>query len=144
MPTGSRSDPYANFRFLVEIDSLVVAGFAEVTGIQAETETEEYREGGVNDHVHKFPRLTRYPNLVFKRGLTESAELWNWYGNVVDGRVQRKNGAILLVDRTGEPAWRWEFVQAYPVKWTGPDLRGDGNATAIETLELVHNGLRKA
>jgi phage tail-like protein len=144
MPTGTRKDPIANFRFLVELDSLVVAGFSEVTGIQAETETEEYREGGVNDHVHRFRKITKYPNLVLKRGITDSALLWNWYKDVVDGRVQRRNGAILLFDRTGTLAWRWEFVQAYPVKWTGPDLRGDGNATAIEALELVHNGLKKA
>jgi phage tail-like protein len=143
MPTGVRSDPFANFRFLVEIDSLVVAGFSEVTGIQVETETEEYREGGVNDHVHKFRKITKYPNLMFKRGLTDSAVLWNWYRDVVDGRVQRRNGAILLFDRSGVPVWRWEFVQAYPVKWTGPDLRGDGSATAIEALELVHKGLNR-
>lgn len=144
MPTGARKDPLANFRFLVEIDSLVVAGFSEVTGIQVETETEEYREGGVNDYVHRFRKLTKYPNLVFRRGLTDSSALWDWYRDVVDGRVQRKNGAILLFDRLGAQAWRWEFVQAYPVKWTGPELRGEGNATAIEALEIAHNGLKKA
>lgn len=144
MPTGVRNDPFATFRFQVEIDSLVVAGFSDVTGIQAETETEEYREGGVNEHVHKFRKLTKFPNLVFKRGITDSDVLWSWYKDVVDGKVQRRNGAIILLDREGNPKWRWEFVQAYPVKWTGPDLKADGIANAIEALELTHNGLKKA
>lgn len=144
MPTGVRKDPFATFCFQVEIDSLVVAGFSDVSGIQADTETEEYPEGGVNEYVHKFRKLTRYPNLVFKRGITDSDALWSWYKDVVDGKVQRRNGAIILLDREGNPTWRWEFVQAYPVKWTGPDLKADGNTTAIEALELTHNGLKKA
>lgn len=144
MPTGVRNNPFATFLFQVEIDSLVVAGFSDVSGIQAETETEEYREGGVNEHVHKFRKLTKFPNLVFKRGITDSDVLWSWYKDVVDGKVQRRSGAIILLDREGNPTWRWEFVQAYPVKWTGPDLKADGNTTAIEALELTHNGLKKA
>lgn len=144
MPTGIRKDPFAAFRFQVEIDSLMVAGFSEVSGIQAETDTEEYREGGVNEHVHKFRKVTRFPNLVFKRGITDSDALWSWYRDVVDGKVQRRSGAIILLDLEGNPTWRWEFVQAYPVKWTGPDLKADGNTTAVEALELTHNGLKKA
>jgi phage tail-like protein len=61
MVTGNRIDPYLGFNFLVEIGSLVVGGFSEVTGLQAEVQTEDYREGGVNEYAHKLAGPTNYP-----------------------------------------------------------------------------------
>jgi len=69
---GARNDPYLSLNFLVEIEGLLVGGFQEVTGLQVETEVEDYREGGVNDFELKFATLTTYPNLVLERGLAES------------------------------------------------------------------------
>ena len=144
MALGRRIDPHLSFNFKVEIRGLVVAGFAEVTGLQAETETEDYREGGLNTFVHKLAKLTKYPNLVLKRGLTDSDTLWQWHQQVVSGKIQRQNGSVILLDTTSTEKWRWNFSQAYPVKWTGPDFKADGNSVAIETLELAHNGIWKA
>ena len=64
MALALRLDPYLGFRFLVEIQGLIVAGFSEVGGLQAEIETFEYREGGLNDYAHHLPGPVRYPNLV--------------------------------------------------------------------------------
>ncbi|KYC36100.1 phage tail protein [Scytonema hofmannii PCC 7110] len=141
--------PYAAFNFLVEIHSvvtmrgLVVGGFSEVSGLQAETEVEDYREGGVNHFVHRLPKVTKFPNLVLKRGITDSFELWVWHQRVIAGQIERHNGSVILLDNTYTAKWRWNFFDAYPVKWVGPDLKADGNAVAIETLELAHNGLWK-
>lgn len=143
MATAERKDPLASFRFLVEIGGLVVGGFSEISGLQTETEMEEYREGGVNDYVHKLPKNSKYLNLTLKRGLTDSTVLWTWYRAVVAGTIQRKDGSIILLDASGAEKWRWNFVQAYPIKWVGPDLKADGNAIAVETLELAHNGFTK-
>jgi phage tail-like protein len=135
--------PYLSFRFLIEIQGLIVGGFSEVTGLQAETEIETVEEGGVNDYVHKFPKKTKQFNLVLKRGITDSDSLWKWHQDVVNGKISRKSGFIILLDSQGNEKWRWHFVQAYPVKWSGPDLKADNNAVAIESLELVHNGITK-
>lgn len=144
MVLGRRIDPYLAFNFKVEIRGLVVAGFSEVSGLQAETEIEDYREGGLNNYVHKLAKLTKYPNLVLKRGLTDSDVFWQWYQKVIAGSIQRQNGSVILLDTTSAEKWRWNFSQAYPVKWVGPDFKADGNSIAIETLELVHNGIWKA
>lgn len=143
MSTGERRDPYLDFRFLVEMDSLVVAGFTEVSGLEVEMETEEYQEGGVNTHAHKLPDRFGYPNLVLRRGLTDSQLLWRWIQAGVDGRVERRNGTVFLLDSTGDVSWGWGFRDAYPVKWTGPELQADRGAVAVESLELVHNGISK-
>ena len=143
MPVGERKDPYLSFRFLVEIQGLIVGGFSEVSGLQAETEYEEKREGGVNDYVHKLPKITKYPNITLKRGITDSDALWKWHQDVVNGKFERKTVSIILMDSEKNEKWRWAFERAYPVKWTGPDLKADSNTVAVEALELAHNGIKK-
>jgi phage tail-like protein len=141
---GIRTDPYLSANFLVEIEGLVVGGFQEVSGLQVETETEEYREGGLNEYVHKLAGPTRYPqNLVLKRGVTDVDTLWSWHQKVVRGSVRRRNGSVYLLDRAGFPAMWWNFTGAYPVKWAGPELRAEQGAVAVEQVELVHRGISK-
>jgi phage tail-like protein len=123
----------------------VVAGFSEVTGLQVETEVQDYREGGLNDFMHKLAGPTRYPsNLVLKHGITAKRELWKWHQDVAHGKVERKNGSIVLLDAAGEEMWRWNFEGAYPVRWNGPDLRANTAEVAVETLEMVHRGIKLA
>jgi phage tail-like protein len=141
---GIRNDPYMGFNFLVEIEGMIVGGFSEVTGLAVETEVEEYREGGLNAYVHKLAGPTRYSaNLVLKRGLTDIETLWSWHQDVVKGKVKRKNGSIYLLDARRLPAMWWNFADAYPVKWSGPDFRAEQGAVATETVELVHRGIEK-
>lgn len=143
MCAAERTDPFISFKFQVEIQGLIVAGFSEVSGVQVETKTETIREGGVNDHVHILPKGTEQSNLTLKRGLTDSDVLWKWHRDVVDGKVKRKSGRIILMDYEGNEKWHWTFEDAYPVKWVGPDFKADNRSIAIESLDLVHNGLKK-
>jgi len=141
---GIRNDPYIAFNFLVEIEGLLVGGFTEITGLQIETEVKDYREGGLNNYIHKLAGPTRYPsNLILKHGLTDIETLWNWHQDVMQGIIKRKNGTIYLLDRQRIPAMWWDFMEAYPVKWSGPELLANSNTVAIETIELVHNGISK-
>ena len=139
-----RNDPYLSFNFFVEIEGLIVGGFSEVGGLQVETQVHDYQEGGQNEFVHRLPGPARYPsNLVLKRGLTDAQTLWSWHQDVIAGEIERRNGTIYLLDRAGVPAKWWDFKQAYPVKWSGPELRADSNAVAVETIELAHRGISK-
>jgi phage tail-like protein len=141
---GIRNDPYLSFNFLVEIEGLLVGGFSEVTGLQVETVIETFREGGRNDYEHKLPGPTRYPsNLILKHGLTDIETLWSWHQDVAQGKIERKNGTIYLLDRQQLPAMWWDFMGAYPVKWSGPEFRAETGAVAVETVELVHRGISK-
>jgi phage tail-like protein len=144
MATGERRDPFLGYNFAVEIEGLVAGGFSEVSGLQTEIEVQDYREGGVNEYIHKRAGPTRYPsNLILKKGMTDSRTLWNWYRDVAQGKVERKNVSVLLLDSTGQEKVRWNFEKAYPVKWVGPDLKGAATEVAVETLELAHRGIAK-
>jgi phage tail-like protein len=142
MTPGVRRDPLLGYNFAVEIEGLVTGGFSEVTGLEVELEVQDYREGGVNGFIHKRAGPAKYSsNIVLKRGMTDNKVLWNWYWDVLQGIVDRKNVSILLLDEAGEEKLRWNFEQAYPVKWTGPGLHATANEVAIESLELAHKGL---
>lgn len=143
MATAERKDPYLSARFHVEITGLVVAGFSEVSGLQTETETEDYREGGLNDYVHKLPKMSKQSNITLKRGITDSDVLWKWYSAVVAGKIERKLVRIILYDSEGNEKWHWICKEAYPVKWTGPEFKADNAAVAIETMDLAHHGIEK-
>lgn len=139
MPVGIRSDPYLNFRFRVEIGGITVGGFSEVSGFQVDTEVETYREGGLNDYVHHFPKGSKYSNLTLKRGLTDPS-LWAWHQAVVFGKIIPLPITIFQMDNQGDYVQGWLFLGAYPVKWSGTEFKGDGNSVIFETLEFVHQG----
>ena len=139
-----RLDPYLAFRFLVEIEGLIVAGFTEVSGLGSEVTTTAYKEGGLNDYEHQLPGPATWPRLVLKRGLTDFDNLWRWHQDVRRGTIKRRNGSIILGGESiGHGIYRWNFVGAYPVKWTGPTLTAASATVAVEQVELVHRGITK-
>jgi phage tail-like protein len=136
-----RKDPYMGFRFKIEIQGIIQGGFSEISGLQVTTQVEDFIEGGLNTFVRKFPKETTFDNLVLKRGLVDTMELWQWHRDVIRNNFRRRDVRILLLKiDSDETAREWNFREAFPVKWTGPELKGDGNTVAFESLELAHHG----
>jgi phage tail-like protein len=144
MAVGDRKDPYRSYQFLVEIEGITRAGFRECSGLDSAQDAIEYREGNEALTTRKLPGLVKYSNITLKWGITDDAELWAWRSKVVSGRIERRNGSIILLDDTGAEKVRWNFREAWPSKWTGPSFNATGNDVAIETLEIAHEGLVKA
>lgn len=136
-------DPYAAFRFVVEVDGTVAGGFSEATGFDVETEVEDVREGGVNDHTHRLAKHTKYTNLTLKRGLTDREDLWAWRQEVVAGRVWRRTISVILRDEADREAWRWVFRDAWPVKWAGSGVNAATSGVFVETVEFAHHGITR-
>jgi phage tail-like protein len=143
MPTGQRKDPYSAFNFLVEVEGVTVAGFSECSGLVTETEIIDYREGNEDITRRRLTGLVKYNNIVLKRGFTTSRELWDWRKQVMDGKTQRQSGSVVLLDEARRPALRWNFREGWPSKLEGPTLNAKNNEVAIETMEIVHEGLEK-
>jgi phage tail-like protein len=138
----ARPDPYRNFRFRIEVEGTQLGGFQSVGGLERDTKIEPYHEGGINDYEHQLVIQTTYPPLVLKRGLVDP-ELWDWHQAVIDGAVEKKTVSIILMDDAGAEAWRWVCLAAFPSKWTSSELDATGNSVAIETVEFVHQELRR-
>ena len=130
----------------MEIDGIQQAGFGEATIPDSTSAIIEYREGtdtALNNR--KLSGLTKHGNLVLKWGITESMDLYNWRKMVEQGKTTtaRKNIAVILVDAEGNDAARWEFVNAWPCKYKGPDMNAEGNDVAIETLEITFESMQR-
>ncbi len=141
MPTGDRDDPFASFNFLVEIDGVTKAGFSEVSGLSMTTDGIEYRTGAEDITVRKLPGLKKFGNITLKRGFTKDKGLWEWRKKVLDGKTERHTGSITLLNEARQPSIRWNFEQAWPSKLDGPTFNAKNNEVAIETLEIMIEGL---
>ena len=141
MAVGDRVDPYRVYSFRVEIDGITRAGFRECSGLDVSQDPIDYREGTDPHTVRKLPGLLKYSHITLKWGISDDHEFWDWQKKAVDGKVTRLNGSIILVDDAGEEKKRWNFREGWPTKWTGPSFNATSNEVAIETLEIVHEGI---
>ena len=145
--TGRRQDLFPTFKFHVEISGIIEGTFTECSGLEMNTETLEYQEGGLNDFIHKFPGRTRVSNVTLKKGFALSNEIFKWYKEMEDCLRQGKkfdfrSVTIILYSHSvpGEVV-RWNLNRAFPVRWTGPTFKTDEAAVAVETLEFAHHGI---
>jgi phage tail-like protein len=132
-------DPLRNFRFKVEIDGIVQAGFSEATGFDSTSDVIEYREGTDPTHPRKLPGLTKYSDITLKWGQTDARELYNWRQQVIDGGIAsaRKTVYIVVLDETGAEKLRFRCDNAWPSKLDPPDFNAKGNDVAVSALTLT-------
>lgn len=122
--------------------SAVASGFSECSGLDASLEVLEFREGGVNDYVHKFPTRASFANIVLRHGVIPlNDQLWHWMDDAIQGKPARRNGVILLRNERRLPIKAWNFKRGLPLKWTGPVLNATQNTLAVESIEIAHEGL---
>ncbi len=145
MATGDRNDPYRNFRFRVEIEGIQIASFAEATIPDTTTDPVEYREGTDLPHQRKLSGLNKYGNITLKKGLTDSMDLHDWKKTVEDsGAIKaRKSISLILIDEEGNDKSRWDIVSAWPTKYSPSGFNAKSNEVVIETLEIVHEGIKR-
>src|SRR5580692_3569455 len=107
MATGDRNDPYRVYNFRLELGTAAVAGFRECSGITANTDPVEYREGtDVPLHPRKLTGMRHHANVVLRRGFTGNKDLYKWYKTVLDGAPERRDGAIVLQDEQHQDVLR--------------------------------------
>jgi phage tail-like protein len=109
--------------------------------LTAEREVYTHQEGGANDYEHKLPGRVKYTNVTLKRGIADDS-LWKWFTTgLYDAKVKRRDISIILYNADRTKAKRWNLIEAFPTKWSGPDFNTDGAQVAVETLELTHHGM---
>jgi len=142
MATADRRDPYRSFNFHLEIDGVPLGSFSEASGLTAEGDAVDYREGtDLQNNVRKLTGLRKYTNITLKRGYTQDRSLWRWYRNIVAGSADRRNVTIVLRNEAHEAVLRWHAENAWVNKIEGPSFKASGNEIAMESVELVHEGL---
>lgn len=141
-----RYGPYRSHRYLLEIDGLTEASFSSVTIPDASAGVIEYREGTDPPTVRKLKGLSTYSNINLEKGVTDSTELYDWWVTVEQGDVDaaRRNAAVVILDEEGNPGPRYEFRDAWISQYDSPDLDATGEGVAIESIEIVHEGMERS
>jgi phage tail-like protein len=121
----------------VDIEGLgVVSNIRSISGLIGDTEVVEYQDGE-DQILRKRPGRTRYSNIVIKRSYLSSANdpIYLWRKNVVNGTIQRKNGSVIICNQSGVEIGRYNFTDAWPCNWKGPDM--DNSKAALLTEEII-------
>ncbi|TFV49636.1 phage tail protein [Bradyrhizobium niftali] len=139
----ARNDPYRAFNYEVDFGDKTSAGFSEVSGLVADGDHVDYREGTDRfNHVRRLPALRKYPNnLVLKRGYTKNINLWTMAQQTALGKTNRRDVIITLKDEEHNPVMRWKVMAAWVNKIEGPSLKASGNEVAMESVELCFESI---
>ena len=135
------SQVITDHNFLISVPGLTIGTFNQCNGLSMEFDVFEWAEGGNNEFVHHLPGRMRYPYLSLNNGVTDSTALQEWFWATRE-QAQLKEVTIQLKSQDGAISRSWTFADAFPVKWTGPQIDSSGSGIAMETLEIAHAGLK--
>jgi phage tail-like protein len=141
-------DLMTTFAFVLEIDGVEMASFRKCSGVEAETETIEYKEATKDGKmiIRKVPGAMKWSDITLERRVDSSTALWDWRKQVEEGDVDtaRRSGSIVIKDSQQKEVARWDFDMGWPSKWTGAELDAGGNEVATEKVVITHEGLRRS
>ncbi len=127
--------------FGVEFQDQITGAFQKCTGFGSEHEVVEHRASGPNGPIiRKMPGNIKWNTITLSRGLTSSIDMWKWREQVEKGEPAARNGTITMYNHAGKAVARWDFINAWPSKLTGPSANATANEVGIEELELTHEG----
>lgn len=143
--------PPTGFHFLVRFEGLLLKypgipdiGFQEVGGLNVEIGVEVYREGGENRYAHRLPNPATYPNLTMKRGMLIGSQLMQWFKESVEGfQFEANDITVILLNPDHIPLQAWNFINAWPVKWSIEGLNAQENNIMIENIEFAYQRYRR-
>jgi phage tail-like protein len=140
-------DPLISAWFGVEFQGGVAGAFRECTGLGSENQIVEYKASGPKGEyvIKKVPGRMKWNDITLKRGITDAMDMWKWRKQIETGQVDgaRKNGSITMYDQKGSALARWNFLNAWPSKLTGPSANANNNEVAIEELVITHEGYER-
>jgi phage tail-like protein len=138
MPNRRPHDHLLGTRFRIEIEGVTqsVGTFTAVEGLEVSVDVVSYADG--SDLIgRKRPGRIHYGNIVLKRGFIHTDELWNWFKAVIDGKIERKAGSVIVCGDDGSEIMRYNFFEGWPCRWKNFSLDASFSRTLVEELEIA-------
>lgn len=135
--------PLPKFYFMVDWGSTTNIPFQEVSGLDIEAQPITYRHGNspVFSEIN-MPGIVKNSNVTMKKGVfANDNSFWDWYNKIKMNTIERQNVVIKLLDEGGNPTMTWTLNNAWPTKISSTDLKSDANEVAVESIEIMHEGL---
>lgn len=131
-------NPLGNYRFRVEMADIEPVSFSEVKMPDSELDVVEYRDGSEpTKSVRKLPGLVKHSDLILKRGMTKSLDVYEWFKTNKNGSVDKRTIVVTILDESGEACIKWKFRNCWPKKYVGPTLNASSSEYVIEETVLV-------
>lgn len=93
--------------------------------------------GGFTGVVGLSHGLNKTGDVTLKRGVVNTADLWNWLAAARGSSASANCVAVVtLRNQAGAPITSWKLSNAKPKHYTGPTLGGKGGDTSMEELVL--------
>lgn len=135
--------PLPKFYFMVDWGSTTNIPFQEVSGLDIEAQPLTYRHGNspVFSEIN-MPGIVKNSNVTMKKGVfANDNTFWDWYNKIKMNTIERQNVVIKLLDESGNPTMTWTLNNAWPTKISSTDLKSNANEVAVESIEIMHEGL---
>lgn len=141
MAGAARKDATPIGYFKVEIEGIDSASFRKCSGLKTETEVFEYQEGGDNETTLKLIGATKAGNIVLTKGYVSDPALFAWRDQIANSgtnKITRRSGSVIALDRSAKvEVQRWNFTNAWPVRWEMTEFDSSTGEAACEILELA-------
>lgn len=135
------TDALASYLFAIEVDSVEIAQFSEVSGLASELDVVELKENTPDGKliIHKAPGAVKPPTITLKRAKNSSKALWEWHNDMLQGKVTaaRKNGSVIMKSFDGTEVARYNFTNAWISKVSTGTLKAGANEVLMEEASLV-------
>lgn len=145
--------PLTKMNFRVSVDGVNgAAAFNQVTGIDAQIDVIEFRQGNANSLAPvKIPGLVKHGNVTLRFGYTLNNAFKTWIQECVSerrGPIPRNNVQIELIDINGGAPQTtteqiatgsrvWMLTNAWVAHYTGPELDAANSDVALESVEIA-------
>lgn len=143
-----RDRPYLQFNFLVDLGTGDTdgprAGFQECSEIGMSVDVIEYRNGNDRENsVRKLTGLNRVPDVILKRGIIGSLDLYDWLDQIRNGDQAAFRTVLIHLQNEDHTAIveTWKLLRARIVKHVSGPLNAKGCDVAIEELTLAYERL---
>ena len=140
--------PLPVYNYRVEIAGTAVS-FSEASGLDITRETTTYKESPA-DGEPAGPKTMHMPaqgspaSLTLKKGVVQGKSvpvLYDWISGIQFNQVEKKDIYIRLCDEKGDAVLSWKVSNAFPTKLEAPSFTADSNDVAIESMELMGDGV---
>ena len=141
------SDPFTAYSFRVEIvpdgarDPLCDAAFAECDGLELRLDVKSLRELGNNAGPVLLAGGASCGEVTLRRGMTESFDLWDWFGAVIGDPRVRADAVVSILAPDQTVRARFRLRGCVPVRLKAPRLDAIDGTVAIEELQFACEGL---
>ena len=141
---GNPRSFHKKFKFVVEIDDFIYAGFQKCSELSVEVANVQHFEGG-SLIPNKSPGRLTFADVTLERGATQDHDLFEWFRDVAmtssgfgwPDIAYKRNLDIVQLDRDGITLRRWTLARAWPVKFVAGDWDNESDENVIESVTLT-------